>query len=298
MRFWKTLTKLSIGIVFAMLLMFALPSPARAAGLSLSPGRLELEMNPGSERTFPLTAYYEKGEGVQPNARLVVRFNDWMMKPDGDIILSQPGLLPRSSANWLLVSPSEFLLPVGNSQPIRVTVSVPAGTKPGSYYAAIFIEERTPPPTVNPGEKKVVLRYRLGTILYVLVPNVVRKGDLSSLSADAEAGKVVVKSVLKNMGNAHVRPNHQVEIKNAAGETVAETKPEDTPVLLPDSELDLQIELPVKLPPGEYTLVYKIDFRDEKAVQVGKVSLTVAAAQSSPPDSARLTQVKSPPSQR
>jgi hypothetical protein len=173
-------------------------------------------------------------------------------------------------------------------------VSVPAGTKPGSYYAAIFIEERTPPSTVNPGEKRVVFRYRLGTILYVLVPNIVRKGDLSSLNANVEADKVVVKPVLKNVGNAHLRPNQSVEIKNAAGETVAETKPEDTPVLLPDSELDLRLEFPAKLPPGQYTVTYKVDFKDDKAIQVGKTSFEVGA-QASPPDTSHPT-VKQPES--
>src|SRR5215469_16842093 len=100
MSFWLKLTKFSIGIAMVMLFIIASPGQAKAAGLSLSPARQELEINPGSERTFPLTASYEKGDATQPNARLVVRFNDWMMKPDGEIVLSQPGSLPRSASNW------------------------------------------------------------------------------------------------------------------------------------------------------------------------------------------------------
>src|SRR6185369_9727916 len=133
------ISKLLIGLG---ILTIFLAAPAGAADLTLNPARIELEIKAGGERTFALTTSYlkEENQSAFPNARLVVRYNDWTIKPTGEFVLSPPGSLPRSAAGWLTVSPGEFILTANSTQPIRVTISVPQGTRPGVYYAAIFIE--------------------------------------------------------------------------------------------------------------------------------------------------------------
>src|SRR5689334_19464576 len=97
---------------------------ARAAGFMVSPGRVELPVRPGAERTFPVVVDYSKDEteGQLPNLRVAVRAEDWTLDPDGGLRTAPAGTLPRSAADWLTLSTTEFAIAAGTKHVVRVTV--------------------------------------------------------------------------------------------------------------------------------------------------------------------------------
>lgn len=273
----------SLFYLVALLFVFATASASsvKAQGFGVSPGRIELEVKPGAERTTVLTVDYGKEEQIkdQPNIRVIARAEDWGLKPDGELLTAPAGTQPRSATNWLIFSPAEFTIAPGTKQTIRLTISVPAGTKPGDYYTAVYLEDRNPPPPPQANNPQINIRYRFYSLIYVMVPELTRRGEITNLVASAEEGKTVVNATLKNTGNSHIRGIHSVEIKNEADQTVAEIPRKEATVLLGDSEMTLQLALDKRLPAGKYKVVYSIDFGKTQSVLVGKTMLEITGSE-------------------
>jgi len=70
--------------------------------------------------------------------------NDYLFFADGSNQFGEPGLLPRSSANWIKLAESEIVLAPGNEQEVPYTVSVPARDDLiGSYWSLIMVQAIT-----------------------------------------------------------------------------------------------------------------------------------------------------------
>src|SRR5215510_2102224 len=182
------------------------PKAAPTSGISLAPARFEMEMQPGSETTVVVNLdYHTTADSSQP-VRIVASLNDWTIDRDGQVRFEKANSLPNSASSWLIHSPAETLVTPGNLHAIRVTITVPKDATPGDHLTALIVEQRPDNIKLTENRRQVVIRYRMGAVFYIKVPQLRRQGSLESLRAETKDDQILVTPLLKNTGNSVIRP--------------------------------------------------------------------------------------------
>jgi len=252
----------------------ATPKPS-SNGISLAPARLELEMQPGTETTVVVNLdYHATSENSQP-VRIVASLNDWTIDRDGQVKFERANTLPNSASSWLIYSPAETTVTPGNLHAIRVTVSVPKDATPGDHLTALIIEQRPDNIKLTENRRQVVIRYRMGAVFYIKVPQLRRQGSLESLRAETKDDQILVTPLLKNTGNSVIRPLTSLKVTDKAGVAVAELPQKESLPLLGGSELLQPLVLESRLAPGTYTVKYRVDFQDGSRPTEGVTELVI-----------------------
>src|SRR5687767_4712678 len=118
-----------------LVLAVAAPLPAQeTAGLSVSPSIGQVSTDAGRMVQDTVTVVNLSDEAMSVNATLAPLEVD----PNGRFRAPATSVLP-SAVPWGGVEPSVFQLPAGNSRRVTATMTPPAGTPAGGYYAAIRI---------------------------------------------------------------------------------------------------------------------------------------------------------------
>lgn len=260
----------------------AAPQAPAQDGIALAPARFELELEPGSETTVVVNLDYHTAKpGAQPS-RILATLNDWNLNSEGGLEFFKAGTREASASPWLVYSPGEVLVQPGQTHSIRVTITVPKTAAPGDHLAALVVEQRPDTIKLNKNERQMLLRYRMASLFYIKVPGLTRDGTLAGLKATATAEGVVVRPTLKNAGNSVVRPVASLSISDASGKVVAEMPEGETLPVLANSELTLRLELPQPLPPGQYSVSYKVNFQGHGKPTEGVTKLVVGERANAP----------------
>jgi hypothetical protein len=268
---------------FIYFVLFASLAPSAAAqsadpgsaGIALSPARFELEMEPGAETTVVLTLDHRGTGDASKAARILASLNDWTITRDGRVEYFPANTQKNSASPWLIYTPGEAAVAPGTLHQIRVTVSVPYDAQPGDHLAALIIEQRPETLKPSPNSRQVVVKYRMASVFYIKVKNLVRKGDIGDLLAEADADGIHITPTLKNDGNSMVRPIGSIQVLNEKNNVVAElTSTEMLPVLA-GAETAQRLSMGNRLPAGAYTVKYRVDFQNGSASVEGITDLVV-----------------------
>ena len=271
----------------------ATPKPSPTTGISLAPARFELEMQPGSETTVVVNLDYHvnghvngqtNGESTQP-VRIVASLNDWTIDRNGQVHFEKANTLPNSASSWLIHSPAETMVAPGTLHAIRVTIAVPKDATPGDHLTALIVEQRPDSIKLNENRRQVVIRYRMGAVFYIKVPQLRRQGSLESLRADLTGDQVTVTPLLKNAGNSVIRPLTSVKITDGSGVELAELPQKESIPLLGGAELIEPLVIEKRLAPGTYNVKYRVDFQDGSRPTEGITELVVKERQMGQPTS-------------
>jgi hypothetical protein len=258
--------------------LFAAAAFAQGDGIALAPARVELEMQPGSETTFVVNLDYRSAAGgTTKPARIVASLNDWSITRDGRVEFYKANTQPNSASSWIVYSPAETTVAPGSTHSIRVTVSVPPDAAPGDHLAALIVEERPDSIKLNQNARQVVVHYRMASVFYIKVGKLSRRGALENLQAEVspKGDALVVTPTLKNDGNSVLRPTASLKILDSEGKPVIELAESDPLPVLGNSVLSQPTLLEKQLPPGVYTVKYKVDFQDGNRPVEGITDLTV-----------------------
>ncbi len=269
----RLLLALLASFPLATLAQEAPPPPPLAGEVALAPSRLELPLAPGQSRTEVVNVISSGSGGGK--VRLLASLGDWTLNSAGDIKFGRAGTTPRSATEWMIYSPVEFTVAAGEVHPIRVTVDVPKDTAPGDYTAVLFVEERPQDIKTQADRKQIRFHFRLAAIFYVMVTPLTKQGSLQGLEVTTSTPNLMVVPKLKNQGNSHVRPVHSLEILDKAGKRVAEVAEAAPGPVLGGAEFLPSIAVPASLPPGEYTLKYRVDFKDGGKVVEGRKAFVI-----------------------
>ncbi|HEX8651631.1 MAG TPA: hypothetical protein VF708_12390 [Pyrinomonadaceae bacterium] len=259
-------------------------------GIALAPARFELEMSPGSETTVVVNLDYHTTKAEARPYRLVASLNDWNMSRNGELIFYKAGTRPDSASPWIIYSPSEVTAQPGQTHSIRVTISVPKEATPGDHLAALIIEQRPDTIKLNANARQMLMRFRMAAIFYIMVPQLTRKGTLTNLQAAVEQNGIVVTPTLKNAGNSMIRPISSLKIIDSRDRTVAESPEAESLPILGGSELSQPLRIEKSLPPGAYTVRYRVDFQNGGKVEEGVTDLIVKDSLASKPAAASPAQ--------
>jgi hypothetical protein len=268
--------------LLAFLLLLVIPALAVAQsdrssedGIGIAPTRFELPMMPGTEKTIVVNVIYNSVSGEAEPCRLVAYLGDWSILKNGDTEFFRAGSQPGSASPWLIYSPGEVTAIPGKVHPIRVTISVPKDAPPGDHLAALFVESRPDNIKLDQSRRQVILRFRMTALFYIMVPQLTRRGSLENLTADQSENGIVVTPTLRNSGNSHLRPIHSIRIIDSAGAIVADLPPRESLPVLRDSELSPPLLIEKSLPPGGYSVRYRVDFKDGTPITEGQADLII-----------------------
>ena len=257
------------------------PTPQPAGnGISVAPARFEIEMQPGSETTVVVNLdYHSTFENSQP-VRILASLNDWTIDRNGQVQFEKANSLPGSASPWLIYSPAETTVIPGNLHAIRVTISVPKDATPGDHLSALIVEQRPDNIKLDQNRRQMVIRYRMAAVFYIKVPQLRRQGSLESLRAEIKEDQVVVTPLLKNAGNSVIRPLTSLKVTDSAGVSVAELPQIESLPLLGGAELLQPVIVERRLPPGTYSVKYRVDFQDGSRPTEGITELVIPPSQS------------------
>lgn len=250
------------------------PAPADD-GIGVAPARFELPMMPGSEKTVVVNVIYNSMSAESQPCRLVASLGDWSILSIGEAEYYNAGTQPGSACAWLTYSPAEITALPSKIHPIRVTISVPKDATPGDHLAALFVEARPDNLKTDQNRRQVILRFRMAALFYIMVPQLTRKGSLQNLKTGVSEQGIFVTPTLKNDGNSHLRPLHSVKIVNSAGAIVAELPETESLPVLAGAEMSRPLIIPKSLAAGDYSVRYRIDFKDGNAVTEGQTELVI-----------------------
>lgn len=245
------------------------------SGISLAPARVELAMQPGAETTVVVNLDYHGDTANMPPVRIVASLNDWTINPNGEVAFQKANTLPNSASPWLVYSPAETTVVPGNVHSIRVTISVPKDATPGDHLTSLIVEQRPDSLKLAQNQRQVVVRYRMAAVFYIKVGQLVQRGSLDGLRAEAHADGVVVVPTLKNQGNSVIRPLTSVKVMDASGKLVMVTPEQESLPVLGGTELSQPMKLEQVLAPGVYNVTYRVDFQDGNRPTEGITELTV-----------------------
>jgi methionine-rich copper-binding protein CopC len=247
--------------------------------MALSPARFELEMKPGTETTVVVNLDYRAAENAAQPARIVASLNDWSITREGRVEYYRANSRSDSASSWLIYSPGEAAVAPGTIHQIRVTISVPMDATPGDHLTSLIVEQRPEQLKYEQSTRQMIVRYRMASVFYIKVPGLTKKGSVEELYAEATPDTIEIRPTLKNEGNSMVRPTASVKVVDADGKTVADI-PELEPLpVLAGSETDQAVRIDKALPPGNYTVKFRIDFQDGAKATEAVTDLVVKAPQ-------------------
>lgn len=257
------------------LFLFSAGAFAQSDSIALAPARVELEMQPGTETTFVVNLDYRSANSDAKPARIVASLNDWSITKDGQVEFYRSGTNSNSASSWIVYSPAETTVAPGTIHSIRVTISVPTDAATGDHLAALIVEERPDNIKYNQNMRQVVVRYRMASMFYIKVGKLEKRGTLENLQAQMSPKGILVTPTLKNEGNSFVRPTASIKIFDSKGDPVAELLDIEQVPILGKSFVSQATLIEKQLPPGTYTVKYKIDFQDGSRATEGVVDFTV-----------------------
>lgn len=234
-------------------------------------------MSPGSERTFIVTL--ESRAGAVDGGRVLATLRDWSITSSGEVEFFDASSTVGSAAPWIIYTPTEAVMKPGKPHSIRVTVSVPASAQPGDHLAALVVEPRASSLKEKGNTRHMTVRYLMASMIYIKVPALKRSGSLAGLTATSQEGKVVIKPTFRNAGNTVLRPNSSLQVADAKGQIVVESKSEEMLPVLAGAELSAPQTIDKPLSPGTYSVKYRVDFHDgNDRIQEGVTNLVIPPA--------------------
>jgi hypothetical protein len=245
------------------------------------PGRLEVEVKPGVQKT--VSFQIESPPSDEPvQGRLLLNLTDWSLGEDGAMAFQDTGSSPMSASSWITFSPTALSISSGQRSQVRITIDTPPDLKPGVYRAGIFVQERSPAAAPKKGDHNIMFRFRYVEVIYVIVQPVAANPRLVDAGLQSSDKRLDLTYSMTNDGSGYVRPLISFTLKATDGKVVREEKSHETTILLPQATLKEQIPLE-GVPGGRYQLSVAVDFRDDKPIQSMVRTIDVAPETASEP---------------
>lgn len=264
-RFAKTLTPFAITLLS---LWFGSMRPALASiDLVISPPLLEFEVGE-KNRTQSLKI---SNFGSKP-AKVKISVFNWRLDEKNSVELIPP--TEQSLDQWMFINPIEFTLPAKGQQTVRFGIQPRVQPEPGEHRAIIYFDSVGEESAV--ASQGIAVKGRLGIAAYGYVGEPDRIGVLNGVTVDTQ-GRPRVLFDISSQGNANVRMRGQYAIwpaqqfpgaqqtkaiPNLDNLNAAQDLPK--PILsagslislpiLPGTRRQVPLQLPEKLPPGNYVL--------------------------------------------
>lgn len=238
------------------------------SGLSISPTRYELTVNPGKADAFEVTL--KNISGVDILARAVVNDFESNNETGEPKIIVDPKVQSPNSVRDLLVGVSDIELKKDETKKFSIAVQVPENATSGAYYGVIryTAEQINKDPAV---ERQVALNASLGLIVLIQVPgNITEQVQAQKIRAERNgrgssfffSPPTQAAVTLKNTGNGFAKPFGRVTVTKGGEEVYSyemnNTDPRSN--ILPGASRTFKDEIKNVSKLGRYTLTANISY--------------------------------------
>jgi P pilus assembly chaperone PapD len=227
-----------------------------AVSLLVSPLRLEVSSYPGV-----ITREIAVKNGDAYNEAIVTVYKgDWDLSKTGTILYYPADSLSSSCSKWITVNPSEFILPPGAIQNVRVTFEIPEDSK-GGYWSVIFFEGK--PPEEEEWTPLVKLAGRVGITAYLEVAGTAFKQAEIKKMKLGKSGNLNME--VANKGNIWVRPRVNYWVMRGDSEIYQDSL--GSSVILPNSIREYELMFGnTKIQKGD-EIIARVDYGGDKILE-------------------------------
>lgn len=295
----KSLVKLlapALAITLILSSVIALAAWA-APGLNVDGVLLDTTLSPGQTYIHTMTVT----SGADYPMDMQVEARGFGQSPDGSTIALPPqdDDSPYTARPFISsIDKPAFHLEPGDSQQVKATINIPAGTAPGTRYAIIYISSQ---PGGKAGVGMVIAANVLVTLRILnskpgkeLEPGQqlesiaqtepVTTGEIINLDVPRpEAGKPIqILTTFTNTGTIHFKAKNKVTITNEAGEVISQTETLlSSSSIIPGLSRLFTATFPLTesvndLPPGKYLVESAVTLDDDTLLAAKKVSFDIA----------------------
>jgi len=207
-------------LIFIIFLAFFIFNFKIAQATTIFSPIIEMEMAPGEIKAGVVKIYNETDEPVFLNAS-IERFTS---AGEG----GQPQYIPIDQQDlfldWFKLSATDLVLQPSQVSLVPFTVSVPANTAPGGYYAVIFWQNISESNSIVPNsEKTVQISGRVGTLVLITVAGqVIEQGSVLDFAVYPDKKYFFSLPInfsvrFENSGNIHLKPSGEIKLTNWLG---------------------------------------------------------------------------------
>jgi hypothetical protein len=223
-------------------------------GLTLSPIRRELEIEPGRKSSGKLTVVNSTSWSMTINMsaeefNVINQQYDYAFNGRSDVV------------KWVTFESDKIILKAGESKKVAYDVSVPLSVEPGGRYISIFASTN-----INVHGEITDSYQRVASLLYVTVlGNVTRTGRLLSLSSPWVMDDNSQWSVtLQNTGTTHYISRYSAQVCGLIGSEAVASMSGET-LMLPKTVRLVTDTIPTPEWPGVYKIIYTVGLGDTPA---------------------------------
>ncbi|MBR1373335.1 molecular chaperone [bacterium] len=199
--------------ILGLLIAFGLSVPAFAS-ITVSPTRLEINANK-IRNNYVSTAIEIKGETDKP-VRYRAYAGYFSVSDKGDMLMDDNVNDSHNISKQIRFVPSEFTVPPGKSQKVRVNIANIKSLPDGESRAILYLED------VNPKEMNVpnnfgigaqlILKTRVGVPVYVDKGNFKKIGDVESFEVIKSQNGYVAQAKILSKGNSKIRYYGKIQV--------------------------------------------------------------------------------------
>lgn len=232
-----------------------------ASAWTLTPMKIERDCKAGETFTDLLVV---DNSGSSEQKRFEIKIVDWLLDKNGELIYKEPTAENNSLSSNIVCTPMQFKAMPGERKIVRFTMSIPAPISNGEHTVGIQVLEQVIP-KLPPGSGRinVGVAVKCGYLcaISILIPKIQNKAaeavslEFNGKPADA---RPTVDLLLKNSGNARMRPKWSFQIVDKDGKRVFESDSKDY-LILGNSERLISIPVNSILAPAKYKITGKLD---------------------------------------
>lgn len=199
--------------ILGILIALAIGIPAYAS-ITVSPTRIEINANK-VRNNYATTAIEVKGLPDKP-IRYRAYTGYFKISDTADMIMSDDKNDPHNISSKIRFVPSEFTVPPGRAQKVRVNVANIKSLPDGESRAVIFLEDVNPKEMNIPNQSgistQLIVKTRVAVPVYVDKGNFIKKAEVESFDIVREKDGLYTSTKINSLGNSKIRYNGIIQI--------------------------------------------------------------------------------------
>lgn len=254
--------------ILGILIALGICIPAYAS-IAVAPTKIEIDANK-IRSNYATTAIEIKGDKSKA-MRFRVYPGYFTVSNDSKIVVQDKSKDPMNISDKVRFVPSEFTVPPGKSQKLRVNIANIKSLQDGESRAILFIEDVQPKEIDVPNNygigAQLILKTRVGVPIYVDKGKFVKSAEVEDFKIVKEKNGLYTQMKVKSLGNSRVRYSGNFQIVKGR-KLVAEYPLIANMVGVGNTYTAKQkIDTSKIKEPGEYTLRMVLHYFDEKGTR-------------------------------
>lgn len=184
------------------------------ANITVSPTRVEINANK-IRNNYATTAIEIRGAQDKP-VRYRAYTEYFTINDKAEMVASKGGNDPHDISSKIRFVPSEFTVPAGKSQKVRINIANVKALPDGESRAVVYFEDVQPKEYNVPNpygiSAQLVLKTRVAVPVYVDKGNFIKKADVESFEIVKQKDGLYTKMKVVSTGNSRVRYTGKIQI--------------------------------------------------------------------------------------